>query len=60
MFGAPVQYQDNRYQRDLFDGNENVQRETLEFCYCSMIGQVFSKNIFAHQTRTYSIHACNT
>jgi hypothetical protein len=55
-----VQYQDNRYQRDLFDGNENVQRETLEFCYCSMIGQVFSKNIFAHQTRTYSIHACNT
>ena len=33
--------------RDLFDGNESVQQETLEFCYCSMIGQVFSE-IFLH------------
>ena len=32
---------------DLFDGNESVQQETLEFCYCSMIGQVFSE-IFLH------------
>ena len=42
-----MQYPDNRYQRDLFDGNESVQQETLEFCYCSMIGQVFSE-IFQH------------
>ena len=42
-----MQYPDNRYQSDLFDGNESVQQETLEFCYCSMIGQVFSE-IFLH------------
>ena len=44
MIGSPVRYTDNR---DLFDGNESVQQETLEFCYCSMIGQVFSE-IFLH------------
>ena len=44
MIGSPVRYTDNR---DLFDGNESVQQETLEFCYCSMILQVFSE-IFLH------------
>ena len=44
MIGSPVRYTDNR---DLFDGNESVQQETLEFCYCSMILQVFLE-IFLH------------
>ena len=49
MLEAPVWYPDKvRYvSKDLFDGNESVQQETLEFCYCSMIGQVFSE-IFLH------------
>ena len=42
-----MRYPDNRYQRDLFDGNQSVQQETLEFFYCCMIRQVFSE-IFLH------------
>ena len=51
----------NRYQRDFFDGNESVQQETLEFCYCSHDRASFFRNMFAYyQTRSYSIYACNT